>query len=83
MLGKRLLMALQFPSMKGSQVLRLLKRVGYRVRSQRGSHCKLVADNRPPLVFAWHDNADVSPQALKNLLVKQVGLTDEEIAKLL
>lgn len=76
-------MALQFPSMKGSQVLRPLKRVGYRIARQRGSHCKLVADNRPPLVFGWHDNADVSPQALKNLLVKQVGLTDEEIAELL
>ena len=49
---KRLLMALQFPSMKGSQVSRLLKRIGYRARSQRDSHCKLVADNRPPLVFA-------------------------------
>ena len=69
--------------MKGSQVLRLLKKVGYTVDRQRGSHRKLVADNRPPLVFGWHDNADVSPQALKNLLVKQVGLTDEEIAELL
>ncbi len=76
-------MALQFPSMKGGQVLRLLKNIGYTVERQKGSHRWLVADNRPSLVFAWHDNADVPPQALKKLLVKQVGLTNEEIAKLL
>ncbi len=76
-------MARRFPSMKGGQVLRLLKKLGYEVERQRGSHCTLVAANRPPLVFAWHDSADVSPQALKHLLVRQVGLTDEEIAEVL
>ena len=76
-------MTRQFPSKKGNQVLRLLKKLGYTVTRTTGSHRKLEADGRPTIFFAWHDSADVSPTALRKLLVEQVGLNDDEIARVL
>jgi len=60
-------------------MLRLLTRqLGYRVVSQRGSHKKLEADGRPTVIFSYHDGGTVSPRAVKDILVRQVGLTLDE-----
>lgn len=61
----------------------MLSRIGYKLERQRGSHRKLVAPNRLPIGFAFHDSAEVPPRALRRMLVGRAGLTDEEIAELL
>ena len=61
----------------------MLSRIGYELDRRRGSHRKLVAPNRLPIGFAFHDGAEVPPRALRRMLVDRAGLTDEEIAELL
>lgn len=72
-----------YPSKKGGDVLRLLRSLGYRVERSRGSHHRLVAPDRPPLVFAFHRGATVPPRALRHILEREIGLSEDEIAKLL
>ena len=46
------------PIISGSQCVHALERAGYRVLRQRGSHVRLVADNRPPVTVPLHDELD-------------------------
>jgi len=71
------------PSKKGGDVLRLLRSLGYRVERTRGSHHRLVAPGRPPLVFAFHRRATVPPRALRHILEREIGLSEDEIVELL
>ncbi|SNQ50699.1 conserved hypothetical protein [Frankia canadensis] len=69
----------EFPSLKARQLLRVLGRLGYRVTRQDGSsHRWLEADGRPRLRLAFHDRVTVGPGLVRQILVKQVGLTVEE-----
>jgi predicted RNA binding protein YcfA (HicA-like mRNA interferase family) len=71
--------------MKGSKLERLLRSSGlqYVVVSQRGSHRKMESPHHPPILFSYHDGADVPPNAVKKVLTKDVKLTDEEAQRLL
>lgn len=71
-----------FPALKHREVLGLLRRAGYRVQRQSGSHRRLVAPDRPPLTLAMHAGRAMSPRHLRSLLA-QAQLTDEEIVDLL
>lgn len=51
--------------------------LGYRVVRRVGSHRRLAADGRPTLTFAFHDKHEVGPGVVRDILVKQVGLTLE------
>ncbi len=75
----------EFPSLKAKAALGLLMRepLSYSVQRQRGSHRHLVAEGRPPVLFAYHDGATLPPGAVRQLLVKTVGLTVEEALALL
>jgi predicted RNA binding protein YcfA (HicA-like mRNA interferase family) len=53
-------------------------RLGYEIERQSGSHRRLVAEGRPPLTFAFHDSASLSPGEVRDILVKQVGLDRDE-----
>ncbi|WP_378101836.1 type II toxin-antitoxin system HicA family toxin [Cellulomonas sp. T2.31MG-18] len=66
--------------MKGRDVQRTLERepLGYRVVRQRGSHRRMEADGRPPLLFSYHDGATVPPSVVRKILISDVGLTEEE-----
>lgn len=46
-----------------------------------GSHRRLVAEGRPPLTFAFHDSESLSPGVVRDILVKQVGLSRDEALK--
>lgn len=72
-----------FPALNAREVLRILRRIGYEVERQRGSHRKLIAPDRLPIGFAFHDRAEVPPRALRRMLVDRARLNDEEIAELL
>lgn len=74
-----------FPSMKASDLQRLLEReLGYFVHAQRGSHKKMrSADGYPQLTFAFHDSVEIGPVLVRKILTRDVGLTVEAAAKLL
>jgi hypothetical protein len=38
----------------------------------------MTAAGRPPLTFAFHDSESLSPGEVRDILVKQVGLSQDE-----
>jgi predicted RNA binding protein YcfA (HicA-like mRNA interferase family) len=64
--------------MKARQMLRLLGRIGYVVDRQQGSHRMLVAEGRPRILFAYHDGVTIGRSMVRDILVKQAGLTLDE-----
>ena len=72
-----------FPALKTPKALKLLAAVGYRQHRRSGSHRILGCDGREPIVFAFHDSAEVPPAALRHMLVNRARLSDAEILDLL
>jgi len=73
--------------MKGKALRRLLERapLSYRGPStgSGSSHTKLVSTSGyPDLLFSFHDNADIAPGLVRKILVKDVGLTEDEALRL-
>jgi predicted RNA binding protein YcfA (HicA-like mRNA interferase family) len=56
----------------------LQRELGYEVVRQRGSHRRLEAEGRPPLTFAFHPGDSLSPGEVRDILVKQAGLKQDE-----
>jgi predicted RNA binding protein YcfA (HicA-like mRNA interferase family) len=74
-----------FPSMKAKRLLAVLLRepLNYEIVRQRGSHRLLAAPGRPRFVFAFHDRRDLPGGLVRAVLVKDVGLEEEEALDLL
>jgi len=72
-----------FPTLSAARLLGILKRLGYEVDRQGGSHRQLRAEGRPPLTFAFHDGVDVPPGLVRKILLKDVGLSEDEARKIL
>jgi predicted RNA binding protein YcfA (HicA-like mRNA interferase family) len=74
-----------FPSVKAKRLLAILKRkpLGYRVTRQSGSHRRMEAPGYPPLTFAFHDKATIPAGLVRKILVRDVGLAEDEARKLL
>ncbi|WP_376771509.1 type II toxin-antitoxin system HicA family toxin [Actinomadura alba] len=62
-------------------MLRVLRSLGYEEVRRRGSHCRLEAEGRPSLTFAFHDGVSLAPGVVRDILVKQVGLDVDEALK--
>jgi predicted RNA binding protein YcfA (HicA-like mRNA interferase family) len=75
----------QFPSMKARALLAVLLRepLGYEIVRQSGSHRVLRAADRPEILFSYHDGATVPPGVVRKILVKIVGLDEDEAVGLL
>jgi predicted RNA binding protein YcfA (HicA-like mRNA interferase family) len=77
----------RFPSMRGREMFALLQRspLVYRVASpQKGSHVKLESDaGYPPLLLAFHGRDEIPPGLVRKVLMRDVGLTEEEALALL
>lgn len=75
----------QFPTMKAKRLLAVLERepLNYRVSRQSGSHRRMEAPGLPPLTFAFHDKATVPSGLVRKVLVRDVGLAEDEARKLL
>jgi predicted RNA binding protein YcfA (HicA-like mRNA interferase family) len=75
----------QFPTMKAKRLLAVLERepLNYRVSRQSGSHRRMEAPGRPPLIFAFHDRATVPSGLVRKVLVRDIGLAEDEARKLL
>jgi len=66
------------------RVIAALERLGWEVRSTRGSHVHLIHGQRPGVVLTvpFHPGRGVSPGALRSLL-RLAGITIEEFGELL
>ena len=75
----------QFPSLKGRESERVLLRapLNYIVGRQSGSHRRFVASGRPPLTFASHRGVSIPTGEVREILVKDVRLTDAQALDLL
>jgi predicted RNA binding protein YcfA (HicA-like mRNA interferase family) len=74
-----------FPSMKAKRLLAILERepLSYKVKRQSGSHRRMESKGHPPFTFAFHDKATIRPALVRKILVKDVGLAEDEARKLL
>ena len=76
-------MGVNYPSMKSSDLLRILAYLGYIEDRRAGSHRRLTANGRPDLTFAFHDGQTVPPGLVRKILAKDVGLSEVEIREIL
>jgi predicted RNA binding protein YcfA (HicA-like mRNA interferase family) len=71
--------------MRAKRLLAILERkpLGYRITRQSGSHRRMEARGRPPLSFAFHGNATIPAGLVRKILIKDIGLAEDEARKLL
>jgi predicted RNA binding protein YcfA (HicA-like mRNA interferase family) len=75
-----------FPSLQSQQLLRVLLRepLGYEIVRQKGSHRRLESSNGYPVLgFSFHNGVTVPGGAVKKILVKDVGLDEDEAKALI
>jgi predicted RNA binding protein YcfA (HicA-like mRNA interferase family) len=53
-------------------------RIGWRIKRQKGSHRTLVRPGWANYIFAYHDNVEIGPIALK-LLAEKTALKPEDL----
>jgi predicted RNA binding protein YcfA (HicA-like mRNA interferase family) len=70
----------KLPLLSGKQVIKILQKIGYYIRDQKGSHIHLRHPIRPPLTIPNH--REVARGTLREIL-KQAGLSSEEFQKLI
>lgn len=76
-------MSPKLPSVKGSNLVRVLKRIGWRELRQHGSHVVMEhPDNPKIIVIPVHGGQDVKKGILADIL-KDAGLTPDELRRLL
>jgi len=67
-----------WPSVKAKRLLTALRRLGWQVKRQSGSHKTLARDGWPDFVFAFHDGDEVGPKMLARI-AKHTGLAPEDL----
>jgi predicted RNA binding protein YcfA (HicA-like mRNA interferase family) len=75
-----------FPSLKSGRLLAVLMRkpLSYAIARQGGSHRTLVSSTGyPQLLFSFHDGVTIPPAAVKKILTKDIGLSEQAALKLL
>lgn len=71
--------------MKAKRLLAVLERqpLNYEVVRRSGSHRRMEAPGHPPLTFAFHDKTTIPAGLVHKILVRDVGLDEEDARKLL
>lgn len=67
-----------WPASKASRVLAALFRIGWSVKSVRGSHRVLVREGFADFTFAFHDGEEIGPRMLARI-AKHTGLTPADM----
>ena len=70
----------KFPLLSGKQVIKILQKIGYYIRDQKGSHVHLRHPIRPPLTIPNH--REVARGTLREI-IKQAGLSNDDFQKLI
>jgi predicted RNA binding protein YcfA (HicA-like mRNA interferase family) len=68
----------QWPSVKARKLLKVLLKIGWRVKRQSGSHRTLERDGWPDYVFAFHDSEEIGPRMLARV-AKHTGLKPSDL----
>jgi predicted RNA binding protein YcfA (HicA-like mRNA interferase family) len=69
----------QFPSVKTERLLSVLAGLGYVTVRQKGSHRQMYCEaSGKRITVSAHDGRELSPTVVKKILVKDVGLSEEE-----
>ena len=68
----------QWPSSKAKRVLAALRKLGWEVKRQTGSHRTLARVGWPDFVFAFHDGDELGPRMLARI-AKHTGLEPEHL----
>ena len=65
-------------STRANRVLAALRRVGWSVKRQTGSHKVLTRPGWPDFVFAFHDREEIGPRMLARI-AKHTGLEPKDL----
>ncbi|AXG14518.1 type II toxin-antitoxin system HicA family toxin [Intrasporangium calvum] len=79
-------MPVQFPSMRGRGLLAVLQRspLSYAIVRQRGSHRHMRSEaGYPDLLFSFHDQQEIRPRVVRDILTKDVGLSEDQALEVL
>jgi predicted RNA binding protein YcfA (HicA-like mRNA interferase family) len=68
----------QWSSIRASDLLRALGRIGWTVKRQSGSHRVLSRSGWSDYVFAFHDREEIGPRMLARI-AKHTGLRPEDL----
>jgi predicted RNA binding protein YcfA (HicA-like mRNA interferase family) len=68
----------QWRTTKAKRVLAALKRIGWQIKRESGSHKTLARQGWADVVFAFHDNEEIGPRMLSRL-AKVTGLKPEDL----
>lgn len=74
----------KLPSVSGAQTIKALKKIGFKVISQKGSHIKLrriLSTRKDTLTIPNH--REIKKGTLRNGILKPINLSVEEFIKLL
>jgi len=72
----------KLPSLTGKEVVSLLKKIGFIVERQRGSHVFLKHDDGRATVVPIHSGETIGPGLLSKIL-RDVEITKDELLKIL
>ena len=67
-----------WPAKKAQLVLAALEKIGWRIKRQSGSHRTLSRGGWPDVVFAFHDDVEISPKMLGKI-AKKTGLAPNDL----
>jgi predicted RNA binding protein YcfA (HicA-like mRNA interferase family) len=68
----------QWPSAKAKRVLAALRKLGWQLKRQTGSHRTLSREGWPNFVFAFHEGEELGPRMLARI-AKHTGLQPEDL----
>jgi len=68
----------QWSAAKSRAVLSAIRRIGWVEKRRKGSHRTMAKPGWPNYVFAYHEDAEIGPNALK-LLGEKTGLRPEDL----
>ena len=68
----------KWSSAKAKRVLKALKKIGWKVKRQTGSHKILERSGWNDVVFAFHDGEEIGPKMLARI-AKLTGLTPNDL----
>ena len=67
-----------WPAAKARLVLKALRKIGWQVKRQSGSHRTLARTGWADTVFAFHDDEELGPKMLSRI-AKKTGLTPDDL----
>lgn len=74
----------KLPSLKAKDLLKVLRKLGFKEDHQKGSHLVLYNDfSKKRVVIPIHSGKDIKKPLLKKIIEEDIGMTIEAFLKLL